>query len=479
MTASPEPTAAHRSGWVAVRNDDICFAGAFEQARMVRAGDVSAVELVSATLRRIERVDPCVRAYRVVLGEAALAEARRFDAGSPRDTGRPLGGVPVAIKDDTDVLGEVTAWGTDAYGRAADSDAEVVRRLRAAGAIVIGKTHVPEMTAWPWTSSPTWGHTRNPWDTSRTPGGSSGGSACAAATGMCGVALGSDGGGSVRYPAALTGLFGLKPQRDRIPLAPHVGAWHGMLVYGPLSRTVRDAALVLDAIGGTDTLRELERPRLGLRVGVSLGPPRGSLARLRPEASRAVTGTAELLAQLGHDIVDREVDYGPVMRQSTVRYLSGVHQDVSTMPRPERLAPSTRRLARLGRVAAGAARRAEAREGELAMRINQVFDDVDVLLTPMAGAAPRLDDVGHGGVARSLRHSNVAAWAVPWNVIGQPAASVPAGFDADGLPLSVQLCGPPDSESLLLNLAAQIETARPWSDRRPSPEASPTTGRPT
>jgi amidase len=444
---------------------------------MLRTGDVSAVELVSATLGRIERVDPFVGAYRVVLGEAALADARRFDAASPTDTGGPLGGVPVAIKDDTDVHGEVTAWGTDAYGPAANADAEVVRRLRAAGAIVIGKTHVPEMTAWPWTSSPTWGQTRNPWDTSRTPGGSSGGSACAAATGMCGVALGSDGGGSVRYPAALTGLFGLKPQRDRVPLAPHVGAWHGMLVYGPLSRTVRDAALFLDAIGGTDTMRALERPRLGLRIGVSMRPPRGSLAGLGPEARRAVTDTADLLARLGHHIVDREVDYGPVMRHSTVRYLSGVHQDVSSMPRPRRLAPSTRRLARLGRAAAGAARSAKTCEGDLAVRINRVFDDVDVLLTPMAGAVPRLDDVGHRGVARSLRHSNVAAWAVPWNVIGQPAASVPAGFDADGLPLGVQLCGPADSESLLLNLAAQIEAARPWSDHRPSPEASPTTGR--
>jgi len=454
-----------------VRTEDLCFAGAFEQARMVRAGEVSAVELVSATLRQIELVDPLVRAYRVVLAESALAAAARFDA-TGRDLGLPLGGVPVAVKDDTDVEDEVTPWGTNAYGLAANADAEVVRRLRAAGAIVIGKTHVPEMTAWPWTSSPTWGVTRNPWHTDRTPGGSSGGSAAAAATGMCGVALGTDGGGSVRYPAALTGLFGLKPQRDRIPLTPHDGAWHGMLVHGLLGRSVRDTALAFDALAGTDNAHRIDRPRRGLRVGVALDPPRGSLARLSADARRAVERTAAALTELGHIVTEYAVDYGPVMRQSTVRYLSGVHQDVATMPHPERLAASTRRLARAGGMVAGAARRAVAQEAALAARINASFTDVDVLLTPMAGTpAPAAAGAGAGrGMVQSLRHANVAAWAVPWNVIGQPAASVPAGFDADGLPLGAQLCGPPDAEALLLDLAAQIEVARPWADHRPSPE---------
>jgi len=271
-----------------VHDVDVCFAGAFEQARLVRDGELSVVELVSATLRQIERTDTRVNAFRVVLGELALDEARKLDATSPGADPAPLFGVPVAVKDDCDVGGEVTAWGTDAYGDAAVGDAEVVRRLRAAGAVIIGKTHVPEMTAWPWTSSPTWGTTRNPWDLASTSGGSSGGSAVAAALGMCGVALGSDGGGSVRYPAGLCGIFGLKPQRDRIPLDPHTGAWNGLIAIGPLSRTVRDAALFLDASSGTRTALTLSTPLEGLRIAVSFDPPRGSFASLSIEARRAV-----------------------------------------------------------------------------------------------------------------------------------------------------------------------------------------------
>jgi amidase len=393
--------------------------------------------------------------------------ARELDAAPGDHPGR-LRGVPVAIKDDCDVAGEVTAWGTAADGQPAVRDAEVVRRLRDAGAVIIGKTHVPELTAWPWTSSTTWGTTRNPWDLARTPGGSSGGSAVAAAMGMCGVALGSDGGGSVRYPAALCGVFGLKPQRDRIPLDPRVGAWNGLLAVGPLSRTVRDAALFLDATTGTETVSMLSTPQPGLRIGVSFDPPRGSFARLSTDARRAVESTAELLSTLGHRVFESPVDYGNTMWQSTLRYLDGVAHDVDTLTHPQRLEPATRRLAHLGSVLPKrAVAHAVAAQRAVAARINRVFESADLVLTPMAGQpARRADTTQHRGVLWSLRNSNVAAWAVPWNVVGQPAASIPAGFDTDGLPLSVQLCGPPNSEATLLNLATQIETARPWAHHR-------------
>jgi len=424
---------------------------------------------VVSTLRQIERVDPSLNAFRVVFADAAIAAAKRIDAAAKSDGSRPLLGVPVAIKDDCDVAGEVTAWGTNAYGPAPSKDSEVVRRLREAGAIILGKTHVPEVTAWPWTSSATWGVTRNPWDRTRTPGGSSGGSAVAVAAGMCGVALGSDGGGSVRYPAGLVGVFGFKPQRDRIPLGAHSGAWNGLLALGPLSRTVRDAALFTDATAGTSLLAGLERPLHGLRIGVSFDPPRGSLARLSIESRQAVETTAELLTGLGHRVFEREVDYGNVMRDTSIRYLDGVAQDVATLPHAEHLHASTRRLARLGqalprRVVAGAV----ARERRLAARIDAVFDEADLVLTPMSSsAAPAADTAIDRGLWWSLRHSNVSAWALPWNAIGQPAASIPAGFDSNGLPLAVQLCTPADHEHVLLNVASQIEASRPWSQLQP------------
>ena len=455
--------------------DDLLYAGAAEQARRIRAGEVSASELVTAALARIADVDPPLNAYRAVFAERALAEANAADARAREGTSLPLLGVPVAIKDDIDVAGEITAWGTDAFGAPKSTDADVVARLRAAGAVIIGKTNVPEMTLWPWTSSQTWGVTSNPWDTERTPGGSSGGAAVAVATGTCGVAIGSDGGGSIRYPAALTGVFGLKPQRDRISLGPdHHDAWNGLLGYGPLTRTVRDAAVVLDAVatgvppGGFAGALDTAPGRL--RIAVSLDAPPGSGARLGDEQRGAVEETVAALRALGHDVFGREIDYGlRALWSSTVRYLSCAYQDVASTVRPERLEANTRRLAAVGRlVPRGVLERARRSEHAVASRMNRVFDHADLVITPAAGGdAPKLSDVTDRGLVRSFVISNAMAWTSPWNVIGQPAASVPAGWSAHGLPLAVQLCARWGDEVTLLRVAAQLEQARPWVQHRP------------
>lgn len=454
---------------------EVVYAGAAAQARLVRDGVLSARELVELTLARIDALNPSLNAYRVVFAERARTEADLADALHAAGEDRPLLGVPVAIKDDTDVAGEVTAWGTDAFGRPKAADSDVVSRLRAAGAIVIGKTHVPEMTLWPWTASTAWGTTNNPWDARRTPGGSSGGSAVAAATGLCGVAQGSDGGGSIRYPAALTGLFGIKPQRDRISLGPdHHDAWNGLTVYGPLARTVRDAAVFLDATAdnlpdGGFTAR-LDTPPEPLRIAMSFKPPPGSFARLTDERRAAIERTGELLRSLGHEVFEHEVDYGlGAMWNASVRYITGLEQDVATMARPDRLQRNTRRLAAFGRrFPKGWLPSARRKERAIAASMNRSFERADLVLTPMAGGPPPITtDVAGHGLTRSLYRSNAAAWAVPWNVIGQPAASVPIGFDTDGLPLAVQLCGRAHDEATLLRVAAQLEAARPWADCRP------------
>src|SRR3954470_19119362 len=367
-------------------------AGAAEQPRLIRAGEVSSREVVEATLARIDRINPSLNAYRVVLAERALVEAGQADARRKGGDDRPLLGVPVAIKDDVDVAGEATAWGTAAHAGPVARDAEVIRRLRAAGAVVVGKTLVPELTMLPATDTITFGSARNPWDLGRTPGGSSGGSAAAAAAGLCGVALGSDGAGSIRNPSAGNGLFGLKPTRDRVPVAPHDDAWQGLSVNGPLARRVADAALFLEATvdGGGFAAAAAREPR-PLRIAVSTKALPGALPFLGREERRAVEETAALLRTLGHEVVERDPEYpASLWPAALIRIMRGVADDVqASMPHPERLEARTRRIAGLGgAVPAGVVRWAREAEAGQTARLGRLWDDVDVLLTPCAADGP-------------------------------------------------------------------------------------------
>lgn len=462
---------------------ELAFAGIARQAELVRAGEVSSRELVELSLGRIEWLDPKLNAFRVVLAERALAEADEADDHRATGDERPLLGVPVAVKDGVDVAGELTTLGTGAHGPPAGEDAELVKRLRAAGAVVIGKTHLPELALWPFTESATWGVTSNPWDIARTPGGSSGGSAAAVAAGLVGAASASDGAGSIRIPAAACGLFGLKPQRGRVSLMPDTEHWHGLSVSGTVTRGVADTALYLDAVSGPASgdadrppppprpYAEAARTRPGkLRVAVSLRSPLP--ARLSDLARGAVRETAELLRSLGHHVRDRDPDWGFIGNNAFSRYLRGAHDDAARMARPERLELRTRHVARLGGLihpaTIGWMRRVEAAQ---AARVNALFDDSDVLLT--ATVTDPAVEVGRWegrGALRTL--AGVASgfggpFTAAWNATGQPAASIPVGFTPAGLPLAVQLVGRPNDESTLISLAAQIEAERPWADRRP------------
>ncbi|CAB4918182.1 unannotated protein [freshwater metagenome] len=457
--------------------DDLLYAGAAEQARLVREGEVTARALTEVTLARIDRLNPQLNAFRVVLREQALAAADAADARRGADD-LPLNGVPLAIKDDVDVAGEVTSWGSLAHGGPRAADDEAVARLRAAGAVIVGKTSVPELTIWPWTESLAYGAARNPWSLDHTPGGSSGGSGAAVAAGLCGVALGSDGLGSIRIPAAFNGVFGIKPQRGRVPLGDaRADAWNGLAVLGPLARTVADAALFLDAIaddlpaGGFSAALSGELPPLRVALAVNVPPPLVGV-RLGAPQRRALDATAQLLRELGHTVVEREIDYPPSAFLSIVaRYLRAIHDDAERMPHPERLERRTKGMARRGGLISDA-RLAWAREAEagIAERVNRVFDEADVVLFPGPSGPPfRVGELQGRGVTWTL---NAAALRVPWygvwNAIGQPATSIPAGFDPQGLPLAVQFAGRPDDEVTLLRLAAEIERARPWAQHRPA-----------
>jgi amidase len=316
---------------------DLTAQDATALAEKVRTRVLTARRLTEATLRRIGELEPVINAFRVVMADEALAAADRIDALSDEELSiLPLAGIPIAIKDDTDVAGQATAWGSRADRGVCHRDAEVVGRLRQAGASIIGKTNVPELTLWPWTASDRWGVTRNPWNIERTPGGSSGGSAASVCTGMAAMAVGSDGGGSIRYPAGLTGLVGLKPQRDRIPVGPeHASGWNGLLVLGPLTRSVRDAALFLDAVSadqrGGKFVGAVGNSATNLRIAVSTNPPPGTGVSLSDAARGAVDAAVALLRERGHEVIDVVIDYRLAsLWNSTVRLLKGVEEDTGT-----------------------------------------------------------------------------------------------------------------------------------------------------
>jgi amidase len=457
---------------------DLVFAGPEALATRVRAGEIRPRELVEACLRRIEAIDPRLNAFRTTTPEQALA------AADEAPTDGPLAGVPVAIKGDTPLAGEPTARGSKTHGPPASADAEVVRRLRAAGAIPIGVTNVPELTIFPWTASDATGITRNPWNPDRTPGGSSGGSAAAVAAGMVPFATGSDGGGSIRIPAACCGLVGMKPTRGLVSKMPDGEHWLGLSTYGPLARTVSDSALMLDAMHGTiegdvhrappfeGSYRDAVRTPPGrLRIAVSKKLPPGLIARLSSDQRGAWERTGRLLSELGHELVERDPAYGMVAIEFTQTWLRGIYEDTLQVPDPSRLERSTRQMAAIGRrlVPERRARRLREQRARTTARILSLWDDADVLLTPGLATTAIAAEGGYG--ANALVAFNQAGRFTPWtpfgNVTGQPAVTIPAGFGADGLPLSVQLVGRIGAEATLYSLAGQLEQAAPWADRRP------------
>ncbi|GEP34819.1 putative amidase AmiB2 [Nocardioides szechwanensis] len=453
---------------------DLSRASVAETARLVAEGDLTARIVLDETLDRIAATDPGLNAFSVVLADAARDEASSRD--QQREARGPLHGVPIAIKEELDVAGTVTTFGGEANSTPAAEDGEVVRLLRAAGAVIVGKTTMPEFGAWPYTESVSRGITRNPWDRTRTPGGSSGGTAAAVASGMVPVGIGGDGGGSIRIPSACCGLFGLKPQRGRVTTAPHPHLWWALGTVGPLSRTVLDSALVYDVIrgsrptdrfsaGGSGSFVEAAQRAPGrLRVGWSVKPVTLGI-KPDPVHVRAVEDTARLLTDLGHDVREIEPHYPDPTAAFVPQFFAGIRTEADAVEHYDRLERRTRETYRLGswvtpRVTEWAVRASE----RVGAKANRVFQDIDVLLTPtMAHRPPRVGVLdGRGTVASSLAAMPAIAYVALWNVAGNPAASVPCGLAADGLPVGVQLVGRTDDEATLLSLSAQLEQARPW-----------------
>jgi amidase len=447
---------------------DLCALSAVEMARLVRAGQVSPAELITAHLDRIAERDPAISAFQAVRAEKALAEATEL-AERADLADLPLAGVPVAVKDNVDVAGEPTRMGSAATSPdPAAADDELVTRLRAAGCVIIGKTQLPELAIWPFTEPSAFPATRNPWDRSRTPGGSTGGGAAAVAAGMAALALGSDGGGSIRIPAACCGLFGIKPGPGLVPIAgPHAVHWFGLTACGPLARTVSDAALMLDVLAGTTGFREPHPPHAPLRIAYSARHPITGV-KIAPAVKAALDDAAGLLRGAGHELVQASPTYSPALGlRFNNRWLAGIAQDAHGL-NASALEANTRQMARLGNRLARRVRPAAA--DPFTAQMARWFTGYDILMTPTLTKAPFPVGkwTGKGWLATML---GVAGWIYTpqWNIAGLPAASVPFGRDADGLPIGIQLIGPAGTDSVLLSLAAQIEQLHPWQQLAPGP----------
>jgi amidase len=444
---------------------ELAFAGPARQAELVRRREVRPRELVELALTRIGELDGTLNAFRVVRAEQALAAADGLVVDD-----RPLLGVPVAIKDDLAVAGERLTWGTSAVRARAQVEDELVTRLRGAGAIVLGITNVPELTLWGFTETLSNGATRNPWDPGRTPGGSSGGSAAAVAAGLTGLATASDGAGSIRIPAACCGLFGLKLTRDRLGWGARGEVWNGMAVPGVLARTVADTALAYAALTG-EAWSPIGAPPARLRVAVSTATPPGIPQRaLDREHRDAVLATASLLEGLGHEVHEQALPISlATTRRVAARYFAGAAEAERAVARPDLLERRTRRMAAAGRLAERMLASARAGADADAAAFAPLFAEHDVLLTPAVAGPPAAVGTWQGRGAAVTWQGNAQRYpfSALWNHLGNPAMSVPAGFDTTGLPLAVQIAGRMHDEGRLLALAAQLEEARPWAHARP------------
>jgi len=438
-------------------------------AAAVRSGQVAPAEVLEQHLERIAALDGRLGAFRLLRTEEVRAEARALEQRGDLG-GLPLAGVPVAIKDNVDLAGTPTRNGSAATSpEPAAADDELVRRLREAGALLVGKTSVPELSLWAFTESEAFGVARNPWNLDHTPGGSSGGSAAAVAAAMVPVALAADGGGSIRMPASNCGLVGLKPGHGVVPFPENgVSTWSQMSEFGPLATTVADLGLLLDVLAGADAYRAVAPPTRPLRIGVTADPGVAGV-KVHPEVRAAMEGSAEALAGAGHlvepaDPPWRSGDAAPFLQ----RVFLGCAEDADRVTW-EALEPRTRAEARVGRLLRRARPVPTGPPPRVLARFRAWFGDHDVLLSPTLALPPlRVGAYRGKGLTRTvLGLTAYMPFCPPLNLVGFPAASVPAGATDDGLPLGVQLAAAPGGEALLLSLARQLETLRPWPRHAP------------
>jgi amidase len=424
-----------------------------EIAEAVRSGSATPVDAVSQHLEQIASLDDRVGAFVRVRRERALAEADAV-AARPELAELPLAGVPIAIKDNVQVEGEPTRFGCPQTSvEPADKDHEVVARLRAAGAVVVGITRLPELGVF-GTTEDVWGVARNPWKLEVTPGGSSGGSAAAVAAAMVPVAHGNDGLGSIRIPAACCGLFGIKPGVGVVPSG--------------VATTVDDAALLLSVMADDPSLATVGPPAGKLRVAVSTKVPLPGV-KVDPETLAAVGATAKALVAAGHDVTRADPPYSQSAANAVVAWFTAATADETKGLDESKLEPRQRRHAQIGRTLERLGRVRQKDRDRFKERAGEFFGRFDVLVTPVMTKQPPVAD---GWPDRSWRanffgNARWAPFSASWNFAQYPGAAVPAGIHSNGTPMSVQIVAPTGGEALLLSVAKQLEQARPWPRHAP------------
>ncbi|WP_116114346.1 amidase family protein [Austwickia chelonae] len=447
---------------------------ATEISRAVRSGGWTAREVAEAALVRIGERDQRLNAVEQILTARARADACAVDAQEAAARG-PLAGVPVAVKAENSIAGVVTTCGGLTGESPAESDSEVVRRLRRSGAVLVATTRMPEFGLFPFTEG-AWGATANPWLRTHSPGGSSGGSAAVVASGMVPAAIGGDGGGSLRIPASACGLVGLKPVRGRISTSPSPDLWGALGTLGVLTRTVADSALLHDALRGETPLdryaavdpaesfvQAAAREPGSLRIGWFTRSPWPGVP-VDPRICRLLSAVVDVLSAAGHRLVHLGGHWPDSSGPFMALYYAGMRAALRRADRPDLAEARTRAVARSGAWVRPLVRLSAIKSaGRLEKEVRREFAEYDLLLTPtLAALPPRLGQLGSAGAARSWQRSlPFVAFTTLANVTGHAAMSLPAGM-VDGLPVGVQLYAPDGDETRLFPIARQWEWLRPW-----------------
>ena len=448
---------------------------AVEIVEKLRSGELKPAEVLEECLRKIEELNPKINAF-ITMNEKAMEEAKAADVNSP------LAGLPVAIKDNVETKGIRTTYCSKLYENyVPEEDAVLVERLKKAGAVIVGKTNMPEFGLIAYTDNPLFGPTRNPWDLSRTVGGSSGGSAAAVAAGMVPVASGNDGGGSIRIPASFCGLYGLKPSYGRVPCYPSLPMFVGLHSEGFLTRYVEDTALMLDLVKGRDSRDMHSLPDDGVSyleaiqdvpdgVKIAFSPDLG-YAVVDPEVEEIVREAAFKLEKFGEveevkiSAPSLEADLVTKVVLEVVTFVGDRMEEWEKVAFPPYLGFMTLAQSLSFREYI----KIEEKKMELWRSLRKVFDEYDFLVTPTVAVKPfELGNIGPSEIAG--KPATPIGWmpfTYPFNFTGQPAASIPAGFSKDGLPVGMQIVGRHYDDVGVLRISKAFQDISPWQDRAP------------